>query len=556
MSHPRLSLEISAALWGDAPAMRWTKVKPVVMPDGTVWTKESLTRAAHEHGLSGSFLSKETARSVAEDLKKKEPTFWNKMTAAPKFYHAQLINFATFLDNYHRVAIFVEQIGKGASAREAAAVSRKALFDYSDLTDFERKYMRQIFIFYSFQRKNLDLFWDTLLTNPHRVMGQLRFARGLNQIFLDGDERLIESDWSLGRVGMKYQDFAASEFIQKVRYNAPVFPVQEALRGQLDFLSFVGSFLPGEGLMAGEKKIKNRLKFLSRLNPWLQAPIALTLNKTFFGAREMKPERIPLFMVQHDFLTTGGIVMRSIGAQAEPLQPWQEQDYPGQTHAYFATNTTAWYLLQNLWHGPIPVMPMREDIPGTSFLGDAGEVLDHLPIGYVLRARPLKGLKEGTLSYTSAGRMMDTIERLNRAGGGVLRPDIVDAQLRADMTHYQGLVESGRREPLFSDVEEEERLTTNELNAAGFRVDPETGDVAWRDDAQGVPVRGARGRPGIEEGWLSIVFSPQKIYTQEYAVLMEHYRYRQRLRDALSEQFNVDYDKEVLEGRYISEGSD
>jgi len=563
MSRPMLALEISAALWGDAPTMRWTKVKPVVMPDGTVWTKESLTRAAHEHGLSGSFLSKETARTVAEDLKKKEPTFWNKMTAAPKFYHAQLINFATFLDNYHRVAIFVEQIGKGASAREAAAVSRKALFDYSDLTDFEKKYMRQIFIFYSFQRKNIDLFWDTLLTNPHRVMGQLRFARGLNQTFLDGDERLIESDWSLGRVGVKYQDFAASRFVQKTRYNAPIFPVQEALRGQLDFLSFLGSFLPGEGLMEGEKRLKARLKFLGRLNPWLQAPMALTLNKTFFGARPMRPERIPLFMVQHDLLTTGGIVMRSIGAEAKALKRWEEQDYPGQTHAYYATNTTAWYLLQNLWHGPLPVMPMREDIPGTSKIRkfvpygeEVGEALDHMPLGYVLRARPLKGLKEGTLSYTTAGRMMDTIERLNRAGGGVLRPDIVDAQLRADMAHYKGLVESGRREPLFSNIGEEERLTSQELNAAGFRVDPETGNVAWRDDAQGVPVRGARGRPGIQEGWLSIVFSPQKIYTEEYAILMEHYRYRQLLKAALKKQFAVDYDKEILEGRYISEGSD
>jgi len=124
------------------------------------------------------------------------------------------------------------------------------------------------------------------------------------------------------------------------------------------------------------------------------------------------------------------------------------------------------------------------------------------------------------------------------------------------MAHYKGLVESGRREPLFSNIGEEERLTSQELNAAGFRVDPETGNVAWRDDAQGVPVRGARGRPGIQEGWLSIVFSPQKIYTEEYAILMEHYRYRQLLKAALKKQFAVDYDKEILEGRYISEGSD
>lgn len=578
MSHPVISLEVAASLWGRNPTMRFTKVKPVVTPDGTVWSQEAITRACHEHGLSGSFLSVETARSIAVDLKRNEPSFWNKMTKeteaekrphqaagspgaagldfdlpgplqAVRFYHNQLINFATFIDNYHRVALFTEGIGRGLSPADAAASARSALFDYSDLTDFEKKYMRQIFIFYSFQRKNLDLFWDTVLTNPHRVMGQLRVARGVNQIYLDGDETLIESEWSIGRLGAIFANNAAKDTVQKNRYNAPILPVVEAMKGQLDFFSFMGSFLPTDNILLKEKRMKNQLKFMARLNPWIQAPMAATIQKEFFSGKGMRPERIPTFWAQHDLMTNGGMLLNGVGGSVRAIKGWEEQEFPGQSYVWEATNTMNWYILQNAWHGPVPVMPMREDTPGTSWMGAVGEAIDYTPLGAALRAQPIKGFKEGTLGVGFAGRMIDSLSRFGRAD--MIIPQLLDA----DMAYYRKLVDEGKRDKLF-EFEKGDKLY-QKLNASALRIDPETGDVDFQVTPEGSEIRGGQGRVGVDEGWLAILLGVQQIPTKDRAILMHYYRQQNALDRATKEVRKKFNDKALdLTGRYESEGSD
>ena len=579
MSHPVISLEVAASLWGRTPTMRFLEVKPVVTPDGSVWSREALTRACHEHGLSGSFLSMETARSIAVDLKKNEPSFWEKMSGeteyeklpykevdypgfagidlpgpvtALRFYHEQLINFATFIDNYHRVALFTEGVGRGLSPADAAKSARSALFDYSDLTAAEKKYMRQIFIFYSFQRKNLDLFWDTFLTNPHRIMGQFRLVRGVNQVYLDGDETLIESDYSVGRLGLMFVKNSANRLVQKNRYNAPMLPAMEAIKGQLDFFSFVGSFIPTDDVILRQKRMKNQLKFMSRLNPWIQAPMAMTIQKSFFKGTRMRPERIPTFWAQHDILTNGGMLLRGVGGRVRPIKSWEEQEFPGQTHVYEAAEKMNWYLLQNIWHGPVPVMPMREDTPGTSWMGDVGEVIDYSPIGLALRSQPIKGFKEGTLGVAPAGRMIDSLNRFGR--GGMIIPQMLDA----DLKYYKHLVASGKRGRLVDDS----RLGEGEdfdqaMNALGFQIDPETGDIDFQQGPEGEPIRGAGPRIGVDEGWKSVLFGVQQMPTEDAAILMHYYRTQRALTGAVGEVEAKTRDRPLdISDRYEPEGSD
>jgi len=579
MSHPRIALEVSAALWGRTPTMRFSKIKPIVTPDGTVWSREAITKSCHEHGLSGSFLSMETARSIAADLKKNEPSFWEKMTGETeyeklpykevdypgfagvelpgpvrslRFYHEQLINFATFIDNYHRVALFTEGLGRGLSPADAAKSARSALFDYSDLTPFEKKYMRQIFIFYSFQRKNLDLFWDTFLTNPHRIMGQFRLARGVNRVFLDGDETLIESDYSVGRLGLMFVRNSANRMVQMNRYNAPILPAMEAIKGQLDFFSFVGSFLPTDNVILRQKRMKNQLRFMSRLNPWIQAPMAMTIQKSFFRGTKMREERIPTFWAQHDILTTGGMMLRGVGGRVRAIKEFEEQEFPGQTHVWEAAEIMNWYLLQNIWHGPVPVMPMREDTPGTSWMGDVGEVIDYTPIGLLARLQPIKGFKEGTLGVAPAGRMIDSLNRFGRAG--MIIPQLLDA----DLKYYKHLVRIEKRGKLVDD----KRLGEGEdfdkaMNALGFQIDPETGDIDFQQGPEGEPIRGARPRIGVDEGWKSILFGVQQMPTEDAAILMHYYRTQRALQGAVGELEAKTRDRPLdISDRYQPEGSD
>ena len=266
----------------------------------------------------------------------------------------------------------------------------------------------------------------------------------------------------------------------------------------------------------------------------------------------MREERIPTFWAQHDILTNGGMLLRGVGGRVRPIKSWEEQEFPGQTHVYEAAEKMNWYLLQNIWHGPVPVMPMREDTPGTSWMGDVGEVIDYSPIGLALRSQPIKGFKEGTLGVAPAGRMIDSLNRFGR--GGMIIPQMLDA----DLKYYKHLVASGKRGRLVDDS----RLGEGEdfdqaMNALGFQIDPETGDIDFQQGPEGEPIRGAGPRIGVDEGWKSVLFGVQQMPTEDAAILMHYYRTQRALTGAVGEVEAKTRDRPLdISDRYEPEGSD
>jgi hypothetical protein len=562
-----LSLELAASVFGGQPKnMRWKKVRPFVAPDGTVYTKRQLIQMIEEFNITGSFIAAETATSLAEDLKRKEPSAWRKMTqedpyydraptrpgtatpdidfpavevvadaakvagsiaykpiAASRFYHDQLINFASFIDNYYRVAVFLDGMEKGLSAADSAAVARRALFDYTDLTDFERKTMRTVFIFYSFQRKNMDLFFDTLLTNPSRVMAQARLVRGLNQTFLDGDETLIESEYSIGRMGLMFITNGADELVQKNRINAPPLPAQEALKALHDMMAVIGALTPQ--IANTEERSERAIKTLARLNPWIQGFLGAAFKKDFFRGRDLGPKRIPTSFVQYDLLTNGGMFLEMVGYKIRRLRPYEPQEFPGQTNVYEADNEINYYLLKGAFHGVFPVMPLRESlIPGVE------TPLDKTLPGIVLRMNPFEARRQGfsTLGLPFElgifGRSIDTMSRMVRS------EYLIPQLLQLEYDGYISKVEAGKRESLSKyDPDEKDSYDAmmKRITAAGFALN-ENGDVVFANP-DGKPVRGERGRLGVDEGFLGLLLNIQTIPTPEAAALRHFFNEKRRL---------------------------
>ena len=56
--------------------------------------------------------------------------------------------FGTMIEDNSRFAVFIDQLAKGKSAEDASRAVRKYMFDYEELTDFERKVMKRIIPFY------------------------------------------------------------------------------------------------------------------------------------------------------------------------------------------------------------------------------------------------------------------------------------------------------------------------------------------------------------------------------------------------------------------------
>lgn len=70
------------------------------------------------------------------------------------------------IEDNARLANFLSNIKKGNVPEEAAEIVNKYLFDYADLTDFEKQVMRRIFPFYTFTRKNIPLQIKSLAKSP------------------------------------------------------------------------------------------------------------------------------------------------------------------------------------------------------------------------------------------------------------------------------------------------------------------------------------------------------------------------------------------------------
>lgn len=81
------------------------------------------------------------------------------------------------IENNARLAHAIEKFEKGMDLRSAAVSAKKVLFDYGDLSEFEKGFMRdKAFLFYTFARKNLPLQVQTLIQQPAK---QALFAHAM-----------------------------------------------------------------------------------------------------------------------------------------------------------------------------------------------------------------------------------------------------------------------------------------------------------------------------------------------------------------------------------------
>ena len=95
-------------------------------------------------------------------------------------------NVGAKIEGTQRLAMFINRINSGETIEQAVDSVNKYLFDYSDLTDFEKNVMKRVLPFYTFMRKNLPLTLEQMLTNPKVYQ---RTDKTLNNIeLISGDE--------------------------------------------------------------------------------------------------------------------------------------------------------------------------------------------------------------------------------------------------------------------------------------------------------------------------------------------------------------------------------
>lgn len=103
-----------------------------------------------------------------------------------------------------RIGLFLDRLAKGDDTRSAALKVKEVLFDYGDLTDFEKNVMKRFVPFYTWTRKNAELQLRYILTQPGKYSKLIKGFNELEESFNDlSDEDLKKLPaWARTGVGV------------------------------------------------------------------------------------------------------------------------------------------------------------------------------------------------------------------------------------------------------------------------------------------------------------------------------------------------------------------
>jgi len=335
---------VVARMWKDGDYAPGNPI--LISKSGVVYTADQITELAQLYGLKSSYVLAESPQSLARSMNKLRANGINKVYWTAAEWQRSLVESATAMDNYYRVSVFVDNLERGLDAASAAKLARKVAFDYADLTDVEKKTFRTVFMFYSYLRKNMDLFWDTLLTNPDRIIGQLRAMKGIQNAYIEEDTevRLYDRDYAKTRLAVGFRNAAAKEHMtDKWMYITPPIPAYDAF-------GFMAELI---GAITGDRDSVSYMT--QQINPYIQAPFVYTTQRDFFYQKDINQYNpVPPWLVHLDQTLLGNTLTDGFGIeevqQIDLSRRYVEGDeYQGHYRAQKGMN---WWLWKNLLQIP------------------------------------------------------------------------------------------------------------------------------------------------------------------------------------------------------------
>jgi hypothetical protein len=180
------------------------------------------------------------------------------------------------VEDLSRRALFLDQVAKGSSLENAALHVKKYLFDYSELTDFERNVLRRAMPFYTWIRKNLPLQLGELAKQPQKFAAVSKTIEAVERQVPE-DQRVQDADrpeylQELGAVQLPESGAGA-------RFLNPNLPYQD-----LGKLPIAGGL--SESLIKGLRDVG------SMTNPALKGGIEWMTNRDLFRDRPLYDEKV------------------------------------------------------------------------------------------------------------------------------------------------------------------------------------------------------------------------------------------------------------------------
>ena len=161
----------------------------IMTKSGKIYTKTQVLEYMDAYGVLSTYVREETGAMVASEARNIYPRFFERYyDNMNKTLNRYAMEIAEGYDLYYRMGEYLEYLEQGLSPKAAAERVKNTYFDYSDLSEFEKKYMRQVFLFYSFMRKNLAFMARKLVENPERIFAWGRLTKNTQQMAFDDSE--------------------------------------------------------------------------------------------------------------------------------------------------------------------------------------------------------------------------------------------------------------------------------------------------------------------------------------------------------------------------------
>ena len=268
-AHKTRKLVTKGLSWDDAVArVAWPTIDTV---DGAV-SGHVFYDMLDRHGIVGQSLGQMGVPEVGGMHIQKAKTFIGRAVNHETKVSEIAKTVGMGIENNARIAHAVEKVGLGMGIQDAATSAKRVLFDYGDLSQFEKEVMRdKAFLFYTFARKNLPLQVKTLIHQPAKQAVFSHLAGGSPQM---NREAIYYRDYEQEKmmIPTAFKDQSGNPYMVR----GTGLPIEEA------FGPMSG---PGVGIMDSLSRVASRT--LSRTTPIPKAGMELAFKKNLYFDRDI-----------------------------------------------------------------------------------------------------------------------------------------------------------------------------------------------------------------------------------------------------------------------------
>ena len=264
------------------------------LPNGKQFSYQEVKQIATKYGLDKGFLSADNPKALKEMLyPSKNPLALSR-------------NAGSAIEANAKIAHLAAKLESGMPVDEAVMSVKKALFDYSELTAFERQVMKRALPFYAWMRKNLPRQLEIAVTNP-----QINSKQAILKSNVESSEPLNE----------RQQNAKPDYFDELLSIHVGKTP------GGRELFASVGTPLVDLGRFKADPKksvtdnvLESMGQFVGDLNPALKMGIeAVTNRPTMDLTRELTVDKEKQLVAVPEFIgLLPDSVQRMIGVKENP----------------------------------------------------------------------------------------------------------------------------------------------------------------------------------------------------------------------------------------------